>query len=1359
MVKLFGADKSSLSCAGPMAQPVTLYFKDQDTGDYITYNVQPLVIRGLAVPFLMAHRDLKNLHASLNLSQNRMAINPSGVKVTLPLTSMPESDYDVTASANVTIWGGQEMPICITVPDAHEGEHVWYETDPRFQRRTLLGCRRGVTTVKNGRGTLCLVNLTDQPVTIKKGTKLAIGYHHVDEVPDPQEMAVCAINALKKAGPIPLPEPGEDYEELFKKIWIMMDMDRESCLLTKEQKIEVVDLITRYRDVLALEPTDIGTVKDFTFEIPTTGPPLRSKHRPVPPNLRDALANQIQTWLTQGVIEPCSGPWASPLVPVRKKNGSWRWAVDYRRVNSVTRKDARPVANLSEKLALLKGRNGEKMSMYASLDLSEAYHHISVKEEDRDKTAVCTEFGLFRFKKMSFGLSAAPAAFHLVVQAMEAGLMERDADLASFILSYFDDILIGGETYERMRDRLHLLLDQLKLMGLRINPKKCRIGDREVKYLGVLVSPDGIRPDPDLTKDIRDYKPPRNLSEARALHGLLSYFRRFIRNFAKRTHHLRALIKADGTFEWTQNHQLELEDMKRILLSNVILAHPDFSEKSGPFILSVDTSSRGVGCTLSQEQEYLDPETKETTRREFVIGFCSRRLTKGERSYSSYKLELTGLLSAVQHYRYFLLGKRFVVRTDHSALTWLKSSLTKELPHMVQRYQTQLEDYDYDIQYTPATRMGAADGLSRRGYEDDEWGIMSPPRQIHEDLWDDEPTLEQAQTTDHEFWTTVMKRRHHTVSSVNIVNAVTRQQSKDLKNTWPNLMDQTDMPFVPGELQPGESNFETESSVTEVAGGTQTTIQTIKSQFLKQCAIEQKKDGISKCLVRLMENQKWPHGDQELNLELQNVDEELRRDYKTLLRRAKDGQAYRINPDTGCLEIHLSEGQGDWWRPLLPECMIDEAIKVCHHGMGTAHKGSNCTKIVAKWYFYTPRLAEKVSDFVSKCKVCVEGKKLPVHNTGGMGQTSSALKGIPLVNWYLDTHHMPDGTYGRSKILTAYDPVTKWLEARSVKNATAKVVGDFIQDYLVARYGLGLHLTCDNGKEFLNQTIKQIIQNSRGTLHYGTPYRPESLPVERLHLDLDNQIRTTLQEKELGIAKWPEVLSEALMNLRSSPDSYSEVSAHFKVYGKHPKIAAELWFGYKPEGAVPTHKLKDRKLDEEHDDGPPEKLHEDDECLVLRHPDGQEIKYFKVNINDKEPALVQVNLVASERENAIALGRQKAQEDHERNQARVRKGKTRFYPVPRELVDWMSKVDPDCPNSRKYANLTQGPFLLDHLLNEHTASVIPLELESLSLDRKKKRQVSIAQLKPSLRWAHQRKPKGDWIPSWMDHVAITQQDL
>ena len=198
---------------------------------------------------------------------------------------------------------------------------------------------------------------------------------------------------------------------------------------------------------------------------------------------------------------------------VPKKNGGWHFCADYRALNAVTKRDSRPVANLEEKLARIRGDPKKPMKYYASLDLSEAYHSVKLAEEDQEKSAIITPLGLYKFIRMSFGLKSAPAAFHMVVKKIEEVMERTDPEVAESVLLYFDDALIIAESFEELQRKLEVFLNALEEVGMKIQPRKANFGQRKVKWLGHEITEEGIFPDRDRMKVLKEWPTPKDKKE------------------------------------------------------------------------------------------------------------------------------------------------------------------------------------------------------------------------------------------------------------------------------------------------------------------------------------------------------------------------------------------------------------------------------------------------------------------------------------------------------------------------------------------------------------------------------------------------------------------------------------------------------------------------------------------------------------------------------------------------------------------------------------------------------------------------------------------------------------------------------
>jgi len=264
--------------------------------------------------------------------------------------------------------------------------------------------------------------------------------------------------------------------------------------------------------------------------------------------------------LTQGVIEPSSSPWLSPVVLVKKRDGTHRFCVDYRGLNRVTTSDAYPLPRIDEMLDSLTGR-----TWFTVLDSRSAYWAISVHPDDRQKTAFSDGHRLLQFRRLPFGLSTAPTTFQRTMNVVLASV------LGHHTLAYLDDVVVASASFSEHLQHLQETLALLHDAGMKLNLEKCELAKHQVKLLGFIVGPEDVRPNPDKTAAIADMKRPRSVQDVRRFLGACGFFRRHIQGFAAMAKPLTALTKKGVKFEWGDAAQLAFTALKDTLVRNSVL--------------------------------------------------------------------------------------------------------------------------------------------------------------------------------------------------------------------------------------------------------------------------------------------------------------------------------------------------------------------------------------------------------------------------------------------------------------------------------------------------------------------------------------------------------------------------------------------------------------------------------------------------------------------------------------------------------------------------------------------------------------------------------------------------------------------
>ncbi|UYV71980.1 K02A2.6-like, partial [Cordylochernes scorpioides] len=420
----------------------------------------------------------------------------------------------------------------------------------------------------------------------------------------------------------------------------------------------------------------------------TSDIPIRKNPYRVSLKERKIIGDQINSMLKNGIISHSSSPWASPIILVKKKNGTFRFCVDYRNLNSVTVKDQYPLPRIDDCFDSLHGAR-----YFTSLDLCSGYWQVEVEEQDREKTAFITPDGHYQFNVLPFGLCNGPATFE---RLMDTVLRTHKWKIC---LCYLDDVIIFSEDLHSHLNRLKTILECLKTAGLTLNASKCRFAYTKLLILGHVVSNEGIAPDPEKIISIRKFPTPRTVKDVRAFLGLCSYYRRFIIEFSKIALALQILTRKNHSFAWGKEQELSFNSLKNKLISPEVLIHYDPNKPIG---LHTDASDQGLGAVLV----HLDENTKERP-----ISYASRTLQKAETNYSTTEKECLAIIWAIKKFRPYFYGRKFTIYTDHHSLCWMAKM--KNPAGRLARWSLELQEYDFAIKYKSGKTHLDADGLSR----------------------------------------------------------------------------------------------------------------------------------------------------------------------------------------------------------------------------------------------------------------------------------------------------------------------------------------------------------------------------------------------------------------------------------------------------------------------------------------------------------------------------------------------------------------------------------------------------------------------------------------------------------------------
>ena len=416
--------------------------------------------------------------------------------------------------------------------------------------------------------------------------------------------------------------------------------------------------------------------------------PIKQRYQPRNPRMQAIIDEEVNRMLAEGIIEPSTSPWSSPVVIVKKKDGTPRFCIDLKKINDISQKDAYPLPFINAILDKLR-----RAKYISSIDLKQGYWQIPLTEESKPITAFTVPGrGLFQFRVMPFGLHSAPATFQR--------LMDRilGPELEPFCFAYLDDIIILGETYEDHENNLRQVFQRLRAANLKVNPEKCQFGRKSLKYLGHLITSDGIGTDPDKVSAILELPAPVNIRGLRRFLGVASWYRRFVPSFSQIAAPLNHLLKKGVKWTWSLEQEDAFQRLKTSLTNAPVLTCPDFTQ---PFVLQTDASDSGLGVALIQHGACGDQ----------VIAYASRTLTSSERKFSVTEKECLAIVWGIEKMRPYLEGYHFTVITDHQSLRWLHS--IKSPSGRLARWSIYLQQFDFEIKYRKGILNRVADTLSR----------------------------------------------------------------------------------------------------------------------------------------------------------------------------------------------------------------------------------------------------------------------------------------------------------------------------------------------------------------------------------------------------------------------------------------------------------------------------------------------------------------------------------------------------------------------------------------------------------------------------------------------------------------------
>ena len=573
-------------------------------------------------------------------------------------------------------------------------ETVMFEPVNLLTKKKLAGAK-SIIKVNKGRGFCKVLNPLSSPVTLKPwqviGRLVPI---HTDSIIEydtetaNSEPSVASATCFNENEVNDLTSKYQQYKKTVDDLGISLD---ESDL-TEEQKIKLYAFIASNRNSFAKDTSELGCTNVHQHRIETgNAPPQRKRPYRVSPQIKQHIDEQIEDMLKNDIIEPSNSLWAAPVVMCKKKDNTYRFAVDYRDLNAVTEPINFPLPRLEDVIDSV-GENNSKI--FTVLDLKAGFHQIPLDEETKHKTTFVTHSGCYAFKRLPYGLRNAPIAFQCVMAQVLQGINFK------YALVYVDDILIHSSTFDEHLIHLQSVFDRLNDANLKLQPKKCQFAAKRVEYLGHYFSKNGIEVNPSKIAAVKNYPVPKTRKQLKAFLGLTNYYRRFVKDYAKIAAPLNSLLKKDVEYKWSKECDTSFGLLKEKLISSPILA---FADTQKPFFLSVDASGTAIGFILGQ---------KDSEGREVVISYGGRALRGTETKWNICERECLALVEAVKQFHPYISHNHFTVYSDNIALKWLQK--IKDQNGRLGRWSLKLQGYNFTVTHKPGIRNQNADALSRR---------------------------------------------------------------------------------------------------------------------------------------------------------------------------------------------------------------------------------------------------------------------------------------------------------------------------------------------------------------------------------------------------------------------------------------------------------------------------------------------------------------------------------------------------------------------------------------------------------------------------------------------------------------------
>ena len=1036
------------------------------------------------VPFQQEFHILSHTNQDVLLGIDFLNSNSAVIDLQGKVLSFPDKQLtvNVLSRGETTVKCTNQItipPKCIhTVPinfaSAIPGRTVLIEPTSPLTELNLMGARC-VSTQNKGRSYIQVVNPTTKPINI------------------PQNQSIGLASSVNRRNVLSLKET-----KSFRKLQIPkkpINFDMSNSDLTVEQKKQLMTLLNNFRDVFAADSSELGRTDVYKHDIELVdgAPPVRSRPYRTSPAMQKVIDKQIEQMLKDRIIEPSNSEFSSPVVLAKKKNNEYRFCVDYRRLNAVTKVMSHPVPLFTDVVDLI---GNEQASYFSVLDAASGFWQIPLTDRAKKLSAFVTQSGQYSWTVTPFGLVNSPASFSLVMSSVLRGLNYRVA------LCYVDDVIIFSKTFEDHLRHLNDVFTRLRTANLTLKPSKCTFAAPEVYYLGHIISKHGVKVQPSKIEAVRSFPVPKNQHDLKSFLGLTCYYRRFIKGYSTIAATLHKLLQKDCKYVWTKETQSAFDLLKQALTSAPVLAYP---HSDYPLTIHTDASGQSIGYVLSQ----TDPQGVSR-----VLAYGGRALRPNERKWTVTEQECLAVVCAINEYKIYLTNQKVTIVTDNKALTWLKT--IKHTNGRLARWSILLSSIDYDIKHRPGKTHQNADSLSRRDY---------PPPPKQPSVLDEE----------------LVQLTNYSVPPM--TNPDTNMQESI------NSPNSTFQPLAISPAQPPVYTINEEQCVKQEWLQTEFFYErdTCQVNAIRPCEIDKTQN------IGQLQKECPKIGDLYRYLETGELPLDKKRahviPYESNQFALLNGTLYHFfqprarkpKSDLGLLR-----------QIVVPEVLQHDVLLSYHDSVaGGAHFGIQRVYQAIKQKYYWPGQYKDVYNHIVSCDKCQNAKrdthsqKAPLHPIPSDGLFE---------RWHLDFLEMEKSDSSSFRyVLLVSDSFSNWTEAFCMRTQQSEEVAKILYNEIFTRYGAPKILVSDRGMSFMAKLVAEICKIFQVTRHVTSSYHARSNSVcERKNSTLAQCLRTYCDKDP---KKWPELIPSIMMAFRMSPCTQaSGYSPYYLLFGREMPI-------------------------------------------------------------------------------------------------------------------------------------------------------------------------------------------------------------